>query len=191
MGKRKQGREMNYHHIDTRWGRIGFAWTYVQEKPLIKKISLPAADGQGELLILNDFPHAVKGSDEIVVRMGDAIRQYLDGGSSSFSLEYLDIQSCRGFQKRVLLQDYKIPRGMVFTYGGIARKLSMPGAARAIGTAQAGNPFPIIIPCHRVVRSDRTLGGFGGGIKMKKALLQLEGVAFDKSGKVLPDHLWS
>jgi O-6-methylguanine DNA methyltransferase len=70
-------------------------------------------------------------------------------------------------------------------------RLSAPRAARAVGTALARNPFPLIIPCHRVVRSDGMLGGFGGGLKMKKALLEMEGVAFDRSGRVQKAHLWS
>ena len=61
----------------------------------------------------------------------------------------------------------------------------------AVGTALARNPFPLIIPCHRVVRSDGMLGDFGGGLKMKKAFLEMEGVAFDRSGRVQKAHLWS
>jgi methylated-DNA-[protein]-cysteine S-methyltransferase len=65
--------------------------------------------------------------------------------------------------------------------------LDHPRAARAVGTALARNPFPVIIPCHRAIRGDGTLGGFGGGLKMKRALLEMEGVRFDRYGKVMDD----
>ncbi len=77
------------------------------------------------------------------------------------------------------------------TYGGLAARLGVPGAGRAVGNVMARNPFPLIIPCHRVVGSDRGLHGFGGGLAMKKTLLTMEGVAFDGRGRVLPEHIVS
>jgi methylated-DNA-[protein]-cysteine S-methyltransferase len=68
----------------------------------------------------------------------------------------------------------------------VATRLGRPGAARAVGTALATNPFPLAIPCHRVIRSDGSLGGFGGGIEMKRALLAREGVEFRDAGHVAP-----
>jgi methylated-DNA-[protein]-cysteine S-methyltransferase len=62
--------------------------------------------------------------------------------------------------------------------------LGKPSAARAVGRALATNPFPIIIPCHRAVRSDGSLGGYQGGLAMKRALLEMEGVEFDARGRV-------
>jgi methylated-DNA-[protein]-cysteine S-methyltransferase len=76
------------------------------------------------------------------------------------------------------------------TYGGLAASVGVAGGARAVGNVMAGNPFPLVIPCHRVVRSGGSLGGFGGGAEMKKGLLRLEGVAFDAQGCVLPEHLF-
>jgi methylated-DNA-[protein]-cysteine S-methyltransferase len=74
--------------------------------------------------------------------------------------------------------------GKVMSYGDLARKILAPGAQRAVGTALGRNPFPLIIPCHRVIRSDGSLGGFGGGLALKLELLQLEGVEFDEKGRV-------
>ena len=76
------------------------------------------------------------------------------------------------------------------TYGRIARSLGMPNAARAVGTALSRNPFPIIIPCHRAIRSNGELGGFRGGLEMKRALLELEGVEFSATGKVLTGRFY-
>ena len=75
------------------------------------------------------------------------------------------------------------------TYGGLAARMGVPGGARAVGNAMAGNPFPLVVPCHRVIRGDGSLGGFGGGLKMKRALLEMEGVRFDSRGRVLPEHV--
>ncbi|MBC7317034.1 MAG: MGMT family protein, partial [Chloroflexi bacterium] len=96
----------------------------------------------------------------------------------AFPLDLVAWEGCSPFQKRVLLADYAIPRGQVSTYGLIAAHLGMPNAARAVGRALATNPFPILIPCHRAIRSDRTLGGYQAGLAMKRALLEMEGVRF-------------
>jgi len=68
--------------------------------------------------------------------------------------------------------------------------LSSPNAARAVGNALANNPFPIIIPCHRAIRSDRSLGGYQGGLEMKRTLLGMEGIEFDDSGRAVTDNFF-
>jgi methylated-DNA-[protein]-cysteine S-methyltransferase len=73
----------------------------------------------------------------------------------------------------------------VSTYQRIAKYLGNAKGARAVGSALAGNPFPIIIPCHRAIRSDGTLGGYQGGLEMKRRLLEMEGVMFDALGRVV------
>ena len=80
------------------------------------------------------------------------------------------------FQKRVFKAVMKVPYGEVTTYGTIAKKIGAPGASRAVGNALSNNPFPLVVPCHRVIRGDRRLGGFTaeGGIRLKKKLLHLE-----------------
>ena len=70
----------------------------------------------------------------------------------------------------------KIPFGNVMSYKQIAAKINNPQAYRAVGTANAKNTIPIIIPCHRVIANNGTLGGYGGGLKIKKFLLKMEGV---------------
>jgi len=86
------------------------------------------------------------------------------------------IDQCSKFQQKVLRAVYAIPRGKVSTYQLIAKQIGQPKAARAVGRALASNPFLLIIPCHRVIRSDGALGGYQGGLKMKRALLKKEGV---------------
>jgi methylated-DNA-[protein]-cysteine S-methyltransferase len=88
------------------------------------------------------------------------------------------------------LAEHRIPRGWVSTYGRIAKSLAVPRGARAVGSALSHNPFPIIIPCHRALRSNGELGGFQGGLAMKRALLELEGVQFSPTGRVLTDRVY-
>mgnify|MGYP001563744430 FL=1 len=82
------------------------------------------------------------------------------------------------FQKNVWRELLKIPKGRVVTYKELAERIGRPRAIRATANAVRVNPFPVIIPCHRVVRSDGTLGGYSGkgGVRTKRALLIKEGV---------------
>ncbi|MDM7999971.1 MAG: methylated-DNA--[protein]-cysteine S-methyltransferase [Dehalococcoidia bacterium] len=122
--------------------------------------------------------------------LGGQIQRFLRGEPVAFDMGLIDLGECYAFQRRVLLVEREIPRGWVSTYGRIASRLGAPGAARAVGTALARNPFPLIIACHRTIRSDGTLGGFGGGVEMKRALLELEGVEFSQMGKVLGSRFY-
>jgi len=97
---------------------------------------------------------------------------YLEGKLRRFSLK-LDIHAT-AFQKRVLRQVAGIPYGRTMTYGEIARAIGNPKAFRAVGSANASNILPLVIPCHRVVASNG-LGGYGGGLHLKKRLLRMEG----------------
>lgn len=101
-----------------------------------------------------------------------------------FSLGIMRLDLCTGFQRKVLLADHAIPRGRVSTYQLIAKRLRLQSGARAVGSALAANPFPPVIPCHRVVRSDGSLGGYQGGLQMKRALLEMEGIPFRDTGQV-------
>ena len=87
--------------------------------------------------------------------------------------------------RNVLLEEKKIPRGEVLSYAGLATKLGMPDSARAVGRALSGNPFPLVIPCHRTIRSDGGIGGFQGGASMKKNLLEMEGFTFIKADRLI------
>jgi methylated-DNA-[protein]-cysteine S-methyltransferase len=118
------------------------------------------------------------------------LRRYADGENVRFDLGLLALDACGYFQREVLLSEYAIPRGAVSTYGRVARVVGHRGAARAVGQALARNPFPVVIPCHRAVRADGSLGGYRGGVRMKRALLELEGVEVDPRGRVCVDQFY-
>ncbi|HEY0318237.1 MAG TPA: methylated-DNA--[protein]-cysteine S-methyltransferase [Solirubrobacterales bacterium] len=100
---------------------------------------------------------------------------YFEGRLDSFDLP-LDWQLSQGFRLRVLHGIAAIPYGKTRTYTEIARTAGNERAVRAAGTACGSNPIPLVVPCHRVLRSSGALGGYGGGLPMKQGLLQLEGV---------------
>ncbi|HOP08163.1 MAG TPA: methylated-DNA--[protein]-cysteine S-methyltransferase [candidate division Zixibacteria bacterium] len=104
------------------------------------------------------------------------LRAYFEGRLQRFDLPLK--LSGGAFCRRALAVVSRIEYGHTRTYGEIAAELGKPGGARAVGQANAGNPLPLVIPCHRVVGADG-LGGYGGGLDMKRRLLQLEGVSPD------------
>ena len=106
----------------------------------------------------------------------EALRQldaYFEGRLRAFTLPLAPEGT--GFQKSVWAALCTIPYGETTSYGELARRLGKPGASRAVGLANGQNPLPIVVPCHRVVGSDGSLTGFGGGLPTKRQLLKLEG----------------
>jgi methylated-DNA-[protein]-cysteine S-methyltransferase len=101
-------------------------------------------------------------------------KQYFDGNSQEFKCP-IDIGWATPFQRQVWQATRSIPYGETRSYGWVAEQIGKPAAVRAVGQALGKNPMPIVIPCHRVIGSDGGLHGFGGGLKMKRNLLRLEG----------------
>jgi O-6-methylguanine DNA methyltransferase len=101
------------------------------------------------------------------------LTRYFDGVQIDFALE-LDLDAGTPFQRRVWQVACRIPYGQVRSYSWIAQEIGQPNAARAVGGAMGANPLPIIVPCHRVVRSDGGLGGYTGGLHWKRKLLAME-----------------
>ncbi len=97
----------------------------------------------------------------------------------------LDVRGT-AFQEKVWQELRKIPLGQTRSYGDIAAAIGQPGAVRAVGTANGDNPVAVLVPCHRVIRSDGTLGGYAGGLDRKKQLLAAEGVAAANRQTELP-----
>ena len=113
-----------------------------------------------------------EGGNPVIGRAVQELSEYFEGKRSSFSVP-ITLQGTE-FQKRVWEALRRIPFGATISYGEQARSLGQAGAVRATGTANGRNPIAIIVPCHRVVRSDGTLGGYAGGLGVKTSLLELE-----------------
>ncbi|MDO9566329.1 MAG: methylated-DNA--[protein]-cysteine S-methyltransferase [Candidatus Desulfaltia sp.] len=176
-----------YQLIPSAIGKIGIVWVQKNAAPLIIHIVLPQKDIPIIQTISKNWPGASAQSHEKLKKFCLQIQNFLEGSPVSFSLKFIDITQCYDFQKKVLLETRQIPRGKVISYGRLADRILAPGAARAVGSALAKNPFPLVIPCHRVVKSTGYLGNFGGGSEMKKFLLQMEGVPSNTRGKIAPE----
>lgn len=148
--------------VSSKKGILRIVIGYSSPERVIKKIR--AEFGRG----ITETP--AKGS------IADKITRYFSGEKVSFNC-VLDWSSLSSFQQKVLKVAKKVPYGAVESYGCLARKAGCPKGSRAVGRALARNPFPLVVPCHRIVRGDGGLGGFsaGGGTPLKKKLLKLEG----------------
>ena len=111
--------------------------------------------------------------EELFEQVEMQLTEYLNGERKKFAVP-LDLIGTE-FQKRVWSELLKIPYGKTISYKQLAEKINDKNASRAVGTANGKNPVSLIVPCHRVIASDGTLGGYAGGLKIKEHLLQLEG----------------
>ena len=173
-------------HFDT----FTVVWEENSSELQIKRIFLSDPSLKSEAKALESFLRIKTKSSPVISKLGQKIQLFLKGEKIEFDLEILDLDRCYELQIKVLLAEFKIPRGWISTYKRIANHLGMPKGARVVGNALAKNPFPIIIPCHRAIKTDGSLGGFQGGIKMKQKLLELEGIEFSDKGKVITDKIY-
>jgi methylated-DNA-[protein]-cysteine S-methyltransferase len=183
-------RQMNKKIIkSTPYGSVCIVWFISRNSPLIISVLLsrPGLSAEDQAFAL--FPDSRIFSCAEIDAIALSIKAYLEGEDIKFGLNIVDLSLCPKFQQSVLRAEHAIPRGSVSTYGLIAAHLGIPGGARAVGNALAGNPFPLIIPCHRAILSNLHLGGFQSGVEMKKALLKKEGIIFDKAGRVICKQL--
>jgi methylated-DNA-[protein]-cysteine S-methyltransferase len=164
--------DVAYTLTDSPFGPLLLAKT---QRGLIR-VGLPNQDSDELLVDLAKrlSPRVLEAPGEL-----DEIRReldlYFEGKLDSFDLP-LDWRLSGGFRQRVLRAINRIPYGQTRSYTEMARKAGNDRAVRAAGTACGSNPIPLVVPCHRVLRTGGALGGYGGGLPMKEALLQLEGV---------------
>ncbi|MCO7176886.1 methylated-DNA--[protein]-cysteine S-methyltransferase [Sporolactobacillus kofuensis] len=119
-----------------------------------------------------DFPVLLKMDEVQCAETAKQLREYFSGSRTSFSLKLL--MKGTDFQQKVWTALADIPYGETRSYKDIAKAVQNPKGVRAIGMANNRNPIPIVVPCHRVIGSNGALIGYGGGISVKKALLELE-----------------
>ena len=174
----------------TPFGSVGVIWTELNDNPKIIRILLSKPGLSAEDQVSEFYPKSQAFSCVEVEDIVTTIKGLLEGDEVEFSLDIADLSLCTEFQKLVLRAEHRIPRGSISTYQLIAAYLGKKNGARAVGNALANNPFPLIVPCHRAIRSDRHLGGYQGGIEMKRALLEMEGMHFDDTGRVACEHFY-
>jgi methylated-DNA-[protein]-cysteine S-methyltransferase len=138
-----------------------------------------AFEGEAEDRVLAEIAAAlgpnVIGSDRELATERDALSEYLEGDATALDLA-VDLRLMTApFRRSVLEKLREVPRGQTVSYGELAARAGNPGASRAVGTACARNPIPIVVPCHRVLPSTGKLGNYGGGPERKRVLLELEG----------------
>ena len=138
-----------------------------------------AVDGDGRLLEIRFDGRRPEGRRDAKRCKGASaqLAEYFAGKRREFALDLAPFGT--DFQLRVWRVLQAIPYGALRNYGDIARAIGQPGAARAVGGAIGSNPLPIVIPCHRVIASDGTIGGYSGGLAIKHRLLALEGAELD------------
>ena len=157
-----------YTNINTQIGTLGL----IGDGNLLLRIYLPKT-GISKSFIQKQYPNEdIIENKSVFEEIISQLTEYFDGKRKVFTIKIkLEISQ---FYKKALLEVAKIPYGKTDSYSQIAQKLNNPKAARAVGTANARNPLPIIIPCHRIIAKNGKLGGYAGGLKIKKYLLNLE-----------------
>jgi methylated-DNA-[protein]-cysteine S-methyltransferase len=158
--------------VETELGWVGIAWS---EHGLLA-VTLPQpteADAHADLPG-GGSAGAPAAPGLVPAALADKLRRYFAGEAVTFD-EPLDPEVGTLFQRRVWAATRAIPRGQTRTYGQLAQEVGSARAARAVGQAMARNPWPVVVPCHRVVGRDGRLTGFGGGVALKAQMLALEG----------------
>jgi methylated-DNA-[protein]-cysteine S-methyltransferase len=169
------------------FGPVGIVWSFLGGHPKVARIFLSGTGSVAREKVSDFFPDSSPSSCPEIETLASEIKASIGGEAVRFPLNILRLELCSPFQRSVLILEHTVLRGSVTTYRLIAERLRNPDSARAVGNALAKNPFPIIIPCHRVIRSERSLGGYQGGWKMKRALLEAEGILFDRRGRILTE----
>ena len=157
-----------YTNIDTPIGILGL----VRDADLLLRISLPNEEisklALRKIYQNEDIVENKSGFEDTI----NQLTEYFDGKRQVFTIKTKFETS--PFYTKVLEEVTRVPYGKTVSYSQIAQKLKNPKATRAVGTANARNPLPIIIPCHRIIANNNKLGGYAGGLKMKKYLLKFE-----------------
>jgi methylated-DNA-[protein]-cysteine S-methyltransferase len=156
----------------------------------VQRIYLPGlAKEKLRRKILKEFPGAEEGGI-FAKKAQKELREYFSGRRIRFEA-LLDLDGATPFQRKVYREMSRIPFGELRSYRWLARRIGKPKALRAVGGANARNRWPVIIPCHRIVGSDGRLTGFSapGGLSLKAALLNLEGIPVQK-GRVQIEEIW-
>jgi O-6-methylguanine DNA methyltransferase len=173
--------------FDTAIGRCGIAWG----DRGIAGVQLPeAGEQETRARMLHRFPAAGEAAPPAEVRLAiERMASLLRGEASDLPAIALDMDGVPEFHRRVYEAARAIPPGSTLSYGDIAKRVGAPGAARAVGQALGRNPFPIVVPCHRVLAAGGKIGGFSaqGGVETKRRMLSIEGARLNAAALLVDD----
>ena len=165
----KMADTLYYTVFKTKLGWIGV----LASKMGLLAVTLPQTTQQRAFNSLGEHAQQTISSPELFSDLTERFQNYYSGKKATFP-DKLDFFNATAFQTLVWEATRLIPYGETRSYGWVANQIGRQHAARAVGQALGKNPFLIIIPCHRVIAGDGSLGGFGGGLEMKRKLLELE-----------------
>ncbi len=165
-------RQVFYHIVST-----GFGYTALifHNKPFsMIRVLLPRDDLRLlEKIVIEEFRGKL-GANASVLKMSDSIMEYFHGKPLKVPWKHLVLDRFTALQKAVWIATADIPYGELKSYKEVAIEIGRPRAYRFVGTTLGKNPFPLLIPCHRVIKSDHSIGQFGGGKNLKRRLIELE-----------------
>lgn len=161
--------------FETRFGWVGVAGTSEH----VSRVLLPCPNRDQAAGRLGRPPTPVDALPPLLREVVARIQRYFTGTPVGFD-EPIDLSSFSVFAQTVLEACRRIDYGTTCSYRDLAVRCGRPTAARAVGMVMARNPAPILVPCHRVIRTDGSLGGFGGGLTLKRRMLQLERTAISR-----------
>ena len=164
--------ELRYITFNTNMGWIGVLGS---AKGLLRT-TLPQRSAQEAHQLLGDSVNYATWSPRRFEGLMERFRAYFSGHKAAFP-DRLDLSGATSFQREVWEITRLIPYGETRSYTWVAEQIKKPKAMRAVGQALARNPLPVIVPCHRVLNADGKLGGYSGGVEMKRQLLFLEASA--------------
>lgn len=178
--------ERYYHTFGTAFGTCAIAWSVGG----LTRVRLPQQDVAelAERLAINALAWDAEPLPDVASTAVEVITGYMAGERPDFRRVRIDWGSVPGYNARIYRALARVPYGTTTTYGALAAEIGKPNAARAVGMAMGRNPWPIVIPCHRVLASGQQLGGFSapGGVTTKVKLLQLEGSLPGSDAPMLP-----
>jgi O-6-methylguanine DNA methyltransferase len=155
-----------------------------------RNASIPRPGSMLRKVVIDEKARSGEAADDLALSVAGWVKEHLSESRSGSDISKprfpLDLTGLSEFRRNVLLAMTTIPFGRVSSYAGLAHAAGYPGCARAVGSVCAENPIPLIIPCHRVVLRNGNLGNFGGGVQMKRQLLEIEGLTLERRA-----HCWS
>jgi O-6-methylguanine DNA methyltransferase len=168
---------LNKACFKTKIGMLYYLWLDNAGNPLVAALTTNKGWLDDYISILKDENNSLSIKDRSFSLIETAINTYLDEGREISGLRPIFL-SGTGFEQSVWREAARVPYGCTCSYGDLAAMCGRPGAGRAVGNAMGKNPVLLIVPCHRIIKGDGSLGGFGSGPGLKKRLLALEGIKF-------------